>query len=83
MSLNKILTLTTRRSVQHLKQPSTRAFSVWGGVEQGPADPILGLTQDFNNDTDCFYFSPFFQQPHGQGNFITFNSMSSRGGSPS
>ena len=52
MSLNKILTLTTRRSVQHLKQPSTRAFSVWGGVEQGPADPILGLTQDFNNDTD-------------------------------
>ena len=31
---------------------ASRAFSTWGEVPLGPADPIFGLTQAFQEDTD-------------------------------
>ena len=51
MLLQKSLTVASRQAPQRLAKVA-RGLSTWGDVAQGPADPILGLTQDFNNDTD-------------------------------
>ena len=41
--------LTTTR---FLTNTAKRSMSVWAGVQSGPPDPILGVTEAFKRDTD-------------------------------
>jgi len=37
--------------MRFVRQPSLRRLSSWGKVPMGPADPILGLSEEFQKDT--------------------------------